>query len=42
MRLDMYDMCSESLQQKCLPARDSFKEEDEKQLARAQKVGNTH
>ena len=38
MRLDMFDLCSENLQQKCIPARDKFKEEDDRQVELASKV----
>jgi len=34
--LDVYDLCTPELQQRLVPARDRFKEEEEKQLERAQ------
>lgn len=38
MMLDVFDLCTESLQQKLLPAREKFKIEEDKKLERASKV----
>ena len=38
MVLDMYEMCTESLQKKCLPIRDRFKKEDDYAVEKADKV----
>lgn len=36
MALDVFDLCSPELQQKLIPMRDRFKEEDDKRLEEAQ------
>jgi ubiquitin carboxyl-terminal hydrolase 14 len=44
MNLDVYDLCSENLQQKLIPMRDRFKEIEDKKTEELQKVivNNTH
>ena len=41
LMLDVFDLCSESLQQKLMPAREKFKAEEDKRVEKAAKVGNT-
>lgn len=41
MMLDMYDLCSDSLQKKLMPARDRFKEEEDKKAEQLQKAKET-
>lgn len=36
MALDVFDLCSPELQQKLIPMRDRFKEEDDKRIEEAQ------
>ena len=38
MNLDVYDLCSENLQQKLIPMRDRFKEIEDKKTEELQKV----
>ena len=38
MMLDVFDLCTESLQKKLMPAREKFKIEDDKRVERASKV----
>ena len=39
LQLDVFDLCSPELQQKLIPMRDRFKEEDEKQIEKARVGG---
>ena len=40
MSLDVFDLCSESLQQKLIPARDKFKEQEDKFAEEQTKVSH--
>lgn len=38
MSLDVFDLCSEELQQRLVPAREKFKEQEDKEAEEATKV----